>query len=287
LVLPLHSSPPTPKAQVDHQEPMGEGDQDMARKPRKPSAPAGEVEGLSIEPNPFPLTPSRTNGTMSAYPELTPTALRDGKAPRRSRGGKPGADKPAGKQTEGQIMVERRRAGDAEILTIRDVAAYLKLPVSTVYRLAERRELPGHKVGRQWRFHKSILDDWFRQHAATLRVNLLVVDDEEVTRQFIVSALQTGQRQIFTAASGEEALEIAKQNDLDLVLLDLIMPGISGVETFRQLHAIRPELPVVIVTGYPDSDLMSRALETGPFTMLNKPIDINQLQKVVDVIVGA
>ncbi len=184
-------------------------------------------------------------------------------------------------------MVERRRAGDAEILTIRDVAAYLKLPVSTVYRLAERRELPGHKVGRQWRFHKSILDDWFRQHAATLRVNLLVVDDEEVTRQFIVSALQTGQRQIFTAASGEEALEIAKQNDLDLVLLDLIMPGISGVETFRQLHAIRPELPVVIVTGYPDSDLMSRALETGPFTMLNKPIDISQLQKVVGVIVGA
>ncbi|MBI4014301.1 MAG: response regulator [Candidatus Rokubacteria bacterium] len=184
-------------------------------------------------------------------------------------------------------MAERRGTVGAEILTIRDVAAYLKLPVSTVYRLAERRELPGHKVGRQWRFHKSILDDWFRQHAATVRVNILVVDDEEVTREFIVSALQAGHRQILTAASGEEALEIAKQNDLDLVLLDLIMPGISGVETFRQLHAVRPELPVVIVTGYPDSDLMSRALETGPFTMINKPIDITQLQKVVDVIVGA
>jgi excisionase family DNA binding protein len=184
-------------------------------------------------------------------------------------------------------MAERRGTGGAEILTIRDVAAYLKLPVSTVYRLAERRELPGHKVGRQWRFHKPILDDWFRQHAMTVRVNILVVDDEEVMRQFIVGALQAGQRQILTAASGEEALEIAKKDDLDLVLLDLIMPGISGVETFRQLHAVRPELPVVIVTGYPDSDLMSRALEIGPFTMINKPIDINQLQKVVDVIVGA
>jgi excisionase family DNA binding protein len=184
-------------------------------------------------------------------------------------------------------MAERRGTGGAEILTIRDVAAYLKLPVSTVYRLAERRELPGHKVGRQWRFHKSILDDWFRQHAATLRVNILVVDDEEVMRQFVSTALQTGQRQILTAASGEEALELAKQHDVDLVLLDLIMPGISGVETFRQLHEIRPELPVVIVTGYPDSDLMSRALEIGPFTMINKPIDITQLQKVVDVIVGA
>jgi len=180
-----------------------------------------------------------------------------------------------------------RRGGPAEILTIRDVAAYLKLPVSTVYRLAERRELPGHKVGRQWRFHKSILDDWFRQHAATVRVNLLVVDDEEMTRQFITSALQGTQRHILTAGSGEEALEIAKHSDLDLVLLDLIMPGISGVETFRQLHVLRPDLPVVIVTGYPDSELMSKALEIGPFTMINKPIDVNQLQKVVDIIVGA
>jgi excisionase family DNA binding protein len=216
---------------------------------------------------------------VAPYQELPPTTHKDAKAPGRAQR--------AASQAEGHTMVERRGAGTAEILTIRDVAAYLKLPVSTVYRLAERRELPGHKVGRQWRFHKSILDDWFRQHAATVRVNVLVVDDEEVTRQFMVSTLHSGQRQILTAASGEEALDIAKQADLDLVLLDLIMPGMGGVETFRQLHALRPELPVVIVTGYPDSDLMAKALEIGPFTMLNKPIDINQLQKVVDVIVGA
>jgi excisionase family DNA binding protein len=215
---------------------------------------------------------------MSAYGELPPTALRDGQS---------GRALSADSHLEGRKMADRRPAAPAEILTIRDVAAYLKLPVSTVYRLAERRELPGHKVGRQWRFHKSILDDWFRQHAATVRVNILVVDDEDVTRQFIVSALQAGQRHMLTASSGEEALEVVKHSEVDLVLLDLIMPGISGVETFRQLHAIRPELPVVIVTGYPDSDLMSKALEVGPFTMINKPIDVNHLQKVVDVIVGA
>lgn len=251
----------------------------MPTKSRKPdTGQAREAQGLSIEPNPFPLTPYRTGGIMAPYAELTPTTLRDGQPVRA-----PSAES----HLEGRKMADRRAPATAEILTIRDVAAYLKLPVSTVYRLAERRELPGHKVGRQWRFHKSILDDWFRQHAATVRMNILVVDDEDVTRQFIASALQTGQRQILTAGSGEEALEIAKQSDLDLVLLDLIMPGISGVETFRQLHAIKPDLPVVIVTGYPDSDLMARALEVGPFTMINKPIDVNHLQKVVDVIVGA
>jgi excisionase family DNA binding protein len=251
----------------------------MPTRTRRPSDEAEpEAQGLPIEPDPFPLTLHRANETMSPYAKLTPTVLSDAQGPREPR---------VAGQAEGQVMAERRSVGTAEILTIRDVAAYLKLPVSTVYRLAERRELPGHKVGRQWRFHKSILDDWFRQHAATVRVNVLVVDDEEVTRQFIIAAIQSGQRQILTAASGEEALEIARQTDLDLVLLDLIMPGISGVETFRQLHDLRPDLPVVIVTGYPDSDLMSRALEIGPFTMINKPIDINHLQKVVDVIVGA
>jgi excisionase family DNA binding protein len=184
-------------------------------------------------------------------------------------------------------MVERRVSGSTtEILTIRDVAAYLKLPVSTVYRLAERRELPGHKVGRQWRFHKSILDDWFRQHAATVRVSILVVDDEDVTRQFIAGALQMGQRQIVTAATGEEAVEIARQSDLDLVLLDLVMPGMSGLETFRQLHAIKPDMPVIIVTGYPDSEQVSKVLEIGPVTMINKPLDVSHLQKVVGLMVG-
>lgn len=189
---------------------------------------------------------------------------------------------------EGELMdvPERRSRGVGEILTIRDVAAYLKLPVSTVYRLAERRELPGHKVGRQWRFHKPILDDWFRQHAAKARVSILVVDDEDAVRQFLVAGLQSPLRQIFTAASGEEAVEIVKQTPLDLVTLDLIMPGMNGVETFRQIHALRPELPVVLVTGYPDSDLISRALEIAPFTVVNKPIDINHIQKVVGVIVG-
>lgn len=213
---------------------------------------------------------------MSPYTELTPIAPK----------GREGGASPLGGATTD--TPDRKSRSPGEILTIRDVATYLKLPVSTVYRLAERRELPGHKVGRQWRFHKSILDDWFRQHAATVRVTILVVDDEEITRQFLAAALQAPQRQILTAASGEEALEITKKTDVDLVLLDLIMPGgINGVETFRQLHALRPALPVVIVTGYPDSDLMARALEIGPFTMINKPMDLGQLQKVVDLIVGS
>ena len=181
---------------------------------------------------------------------------------------------------------DRKARGTAEILTIKDVAAYLKLPVSTVYRLAERRDLPGHKVGRQWRLHKSVLDEWFRQHAASARSIVLVVDDEEPIREMMMAALATKQRDVLSAASGEDALELIKKHAVDVVLLDLSMPGLNGVETFREIHALRPGLPVVIVTGYPDSDLMARALEIGPFTMISKPVDIAQIQKTVDRIVG-
>src|SRR5262249_42406432 len=107
----------------------------MPTRPKRPVVNrAREAEGLNIEAPPFPLTPSRPNGTMSAYPELTPTNLKDAKSSARPT--------PVEPKAEGRSSMAERRGGPAEILTIRDVAAYLKLPVSTVYRLAERRELP-------------------------------------------------------------------------------------------------------------------------------------------------
>jgi excisionase family DNA binding protein len=182
---------------------------------------------------------------------------------------------------------KRQTGGAAEILSVREVARYLKLPVSTVYRLAERRKLPGHKVGRQWRFHKVVLDDWFRQHATSRRSTILVVDDETAIPELMVVALATTSREVLTAGSGEEALAIVQRSDVDLVVLDLVMPGMNGVDTFRAIHSLHPALPVMIVTGYPDSDLMAKALEIGPFTMISKPVDLAQIQKTVDRIVGS
>jgi DNA-binding NtrC family response regulator len=156
-----------------------------------------------------------------------------------------------------------------------------------VYRLVERGKLPGHKLGRQWRFHKFLLDDWLRQQAATSRSTILVVDDETAIRELMVVALATTSREVLTAGSGEEALAIVKRSDVDLVVLDLAMPGMNGVDTFRAIRSLRPALPVLIVTGYPDSDLMAKALEIGPFTMISKPVNLAQIQKTVHRIVGS
>jgi excisionase family DNA binding protein len=72
------------------------------------------------------------------------------------------ASGPTVKMGEGPSADWRVR-GQAEVLTIRDVAAYLDLPLSTVYRLVGRGDLPGLKMGRQWRFHKTALDEWLKR----------------------------------------------------------------------------------------------------------------------------
>lgn len=175
--------------------------------------------------------------------------------------------------------------GASDIFTIGDVATYLRLPISTVYRLAERREIPGHKVGRQWRFQRGVIDEWLRRRSEARLTTILVVDDEPQVRTLLADVLEGPGRRILQAANGIEAVRWATSTPLDLVVLDLLMPEMDGVETFRRIHTARPDLPVVIITGYPESDLMLKVLEIGPFTVLQKPLDVQKFRKVVDLII--
>lgn len=175
----------------------------------------------------------------------------------------------------------------SEIFTVGEVAAYLKLPISTVYRLAERREIPGHKVGRQWRFQRPVIDEWLRKHSETRTTTILVADDDDDVREILAEALEGPGRRLLKAKNGVEAVQWATAAPVDLVVLDLLMPEMDGVEAYRRIHAARPELPVVIVTGHTESDLMLKVLEIGPFTVLQKPLDIQKFRKVIDLIVGA
>lgn len=174
----------------------------------------------------------------------------------------------------------------SSIFTISEAATYLKLPVSTMYRLVERREIPGYKVGRQWRFQRPVIDDWLRRRSETVSSAVLIVDDEEEIRSVLTEALQAEGRKILQASNGLEALRWVESVPVDLVILDLMMPEMDGAETFRRLHKAYPELPVVIVTAYTESDLMVKVIEIGPFTVISKPVDVHKLRKVVDQIAG-
>ena len=109
----------------------------------------------------------------------------------------------------------------------------------------------------------------------------LVVDDEQRLCESVVRFLNHCGWAGASVNSGEGALQQLEGQHFDLILLDLVMPGISGAETFREIRKADPNVPVVIVTAYPDSDLMAQALQVGPFAVIKKPFTLSELSEVL------
>jgi two-component system sensor histidine kinase/response regulator len=108
---------------------------------------------------------------------------------------------------------------------------------------------------------------------------LLIVDDEPLNRELLHAYLDGLDHQVVDAASGEEALAVAAKARPDLVLLDVMMPGLDGFETTRRLKsAFKDELlPVVLVTALADHDSRLRGLRAGADEFLTKPVDRHEL----------
>ncbi len=157
-----------------------------------------------------------------------------------------------------------------QLMTVREVAAYLRVTKKTIYRLLGRGSIPASKVGHQWRFDQALIDEWLHPSSGGAEANILVIDDEETIRSLFKETLEELGHRVVVAGDGS-GLELVKQQDFDLVFLDLKMPEMDGAELFRQIKTIKPKLPVTIITGYPDSDMMARALAQGPFGVMNKP----------------
>ena len=169
-----------------------------------------------------------------------------------------------------------------ELITVREVAAYLRVTEKTIYRLLRQGKIPATRVGHSWRFDKALIDEWLYRSSVGTKANILVVDDEEMIRVLFREVLENSGHSVTTAETGFEGLELVKQRDFDLVFLDLKMPGMVGDELFGRIKAIKPRLPVTIITGYPDSELMARALAHGPFGVMKKPFGESEIIAAVD-----
>ena len=176
-----------------------------------------------------------------------------------------------------------------EVLDARQAAEYLGLHVETVRRLAREAKIPAYRVGGVWRFSKSFLRRWAesQQQAIAGTRTVLVVDDEEVIRSFLGRLLRGEGFQVRTAASGAEALQVMAREMPDVVLLDLRMPGMDGAALLRRIRELHGDVPVVVITGYPDSHLVAEALECSPFMLLAKPIEPEKLLRAVRMALGA
>ena len=102
-------------------------------------------------------------------------------------------------------------------------------------------------------------------------MNILVIDDEEVLQDVLVSLLEQEGYKPFSARTGEEGLSILRREDIDLVLLDLMLPGMSGQEVLRQIAQEDADQIVVVITAYSSVESAIRAMRDGAFDYIPKP----------------
>ncbi len=119
---------------------------------------------------------------------------------------------------------------------------------------------------------------------------ILVVDDEEDVRETIKLQLEAENYNVIEAENGEEAIKVLKSGDnltnCGLILCDIRMPKVNGIEYIDFLKEQAPGIPVVVITGYPDTEMAVGLLKKGVNDYLVKPVESEKLMKIVNKLVA-
>jgi excisionase family DNA binding protein len=179
---------------------------------------------------------------------------------------------------------------DEGFLTTEEVLEYLQVNLRTVYRLIKAGKIPAVRVGRQWRFRKRDIDAWLEsqrprtersapaaariQAPATGRPRILVVDDEASIRDLLAKTLALAEYDVDLAPDGRSALERLRVIPYDLLITDLKMPGVDGLTVIREARRLKPDIPVIIITGFSTEASAIEAINLGVSGYLTKPFRV-------------
>jgi DNA-binding NtrC family response regulator len=107
--------------------------------------------------------------------------------------------------------------------------------------------------------------------------SVLFVDDEVDFLETLVKRMKKRHVDVAAVNSGDEAVRLLEQKSVDVVVLDVRMPGMDGIETLRRIKERHPSIEVVILTGHANVDVAIQGMEMGAFDYLMKPVDIDEL----------
>ncbi len=118
------------------------------------------------------------------------------------------------------------------------------------------------------------------------KMRALIVDDEKIIRDFFSRLLSLQGVDVVLAEDGYKAVELAKETNFDIYFIDVRMPGINGLETFRKIKESRPDAVVVMMTGYAVEEVLAEAQKEGAFSALHKPFDISEIKGILDKVLS-
>ncbi|GAB7387869.1 sporulation initiation phosphotransferase Spo0F [Bacillaceae bacterium] len=111
---------------------------------------------------------------------------------------------------------------------------------------------------------------------------VLVVDDQYGIRVLLHEVFGKEGYETYQAANGKQALEIVQKENPDLVILDMKIPGMDGLEILKKIKKVNADIKVIMMTAYGELDMIKEATELGALTHFTKPFDIDELREVVN-----
>ena len=114
------------------------------------------------------------------------------------------------------------------------------------------------------------------------KTNILVVDDLRSIRLTLGGILEDKGHNVVTVENGYQAIEAARKTHFDAIFMDIKMPGINGVQTFREVKKIDHESAVIMMTAYSVEDLVKEAMEEGAYAIVYKPFDIDRIIAIIE-----
>jgi DNA-binding NtrC family response regulator len=115
-----------------------------------------------------------------------------------------------------------------------------------------------------------------------MKINVLLVDDEKNFVEFLAERLQLREFNVITAFSGDEAINLVKENDFDVIVLDVQMPGKNGVETLKEIKKIEQLSQIIMLTGHATVKTAIQGMKNGAFDYLMKPTDTDELIEMIN-----
>lgn len=196
-------------------------------------------------------------------------------------------NKPAGQMP---TKWESEQMAGSEILNAKQAAALLGVHPQTIRKMARSGQIPCFKMGTDWRFRKEALVQWAdAQHLQTSDFtggcSVLIIDDEEKVCAALTRMVEQFGCRTRQTTDGKTGLELVDQDVPNVILLDLKMPDMDGPQFLSKLRRTQRNLPVVVVTGYPDSEIMRQAMQYAPLMVLAKPVEKELLERTVRMVI--
>ena len=110
---------------------------------------------------------------------------------------------------------------------------------------------------------------------------ILAVDDEENIRNLITYTFEEHNLEVMTAENGKAAITILENNPIDVIITDLLMPTMTGLDLIREMKKRKSAIPIIIITAYGNTEMVKEIIAEGVFRLIEKPLDFDILVPIV------